>query len=44
MVTQIITCYYCDSQNILKNAKAPNGKQKYLCHDCARRSREEARL
>jgi len=41
MVTQIITCYHCDSENVLKNAKAPNGKQKYLCRDCGRQSREE---
>ena len=41
MVTQAITCYHCQSENIVKNGKAPNnGKQKYLCHDCARQSRE----
>lgn len=31
MVTQIISCYHCGSENIVKNGKAPNGKQKYLC-------------
>ena len=41
MVTQVIICYHCDSENIVKNGKAPNGKQKYLCHDCARQSRED---
>jgi transposase-like protein len=42
MVTQVITCYHCDSQNIVKNGFAPNnGKQKYLCHDCHRQSRED---
>ena len=41
MLTQIITCYHCDSENIVKNGKAPNAKQKYLCHDCGRQSREE---
>ena len=40
MVTRVITCYHCDSENIVKNGKAPNGKQKYLCHDCHRQSRE----
>ena len=35
MVTQVITCYHCDSGNIVKNGKAPNGKQKYLCHETA---------
>ncbi len=41
MLTQIITRYHCDSENIVKNGKAPNGKQKYLCHDCGRQSRKE---
>src|SRR5215207_10974667 len=41
MVTRVIACYHCDSQNIVKNGKAPNGKQKYLCHDCHRQSRED---
>jgi insertion element IS1 protein InsB len=41
MVTQVIVCYHCDSENIVKNGKAPNGKQKYLCHDCGRQSRED---
>jgi transposase-like protein len=41
MVTRIITCYHCESENIVKNGKAPNGKQKYLCRDCARQSRED---
>ncbi len=40
MLTRIITCYHCDSEKIVKNGKAPNGKQKYLCHDCGRQSRE----
>ena len=40
MVTQVITCYHCGSENIVKNGRAPNGKQKYLCHDCGRQSRE----
>ena len=38
MVTEVIICYHCDSENIVKNGKAPNGKQKYLCHDCGRQS------
>src|SRR3712207_9327806 len=42
MVTQIITCYHCGGENIVKNGKAPNnGKQEYLCHDCGRQSRED---
>jgi transposase-like protein len=41
MVTRIVTCYHCDSENIVKNGKAPNGKQKCLCRDCGRQSRED---
>jgi len=41
MVTRTIACYHCDSENIVKNGKAPNGKQKHLCHDCGRQSRED---
>ena len=41
MVTQTLTCRHCESENIVKNGKAPNsGKQKFLCHDCGRQSRE----
>ena len=41
MVTQIISCYHWGSENIVKNGKAPNSKQKYLCHDGGRQSRED---
>jgi InsA N-terminal domain len=41
MITQIIACNHCGSENNVKNGKAPNGKQKYLCHDCGRQSRED---
>ena len=40
MVTQEINCYHCGSENIIKNGIAPNGKQKYRCKDCGKRSRE----
>ncbi len=41
MVTQTLACRHCGGENIVKNGKAPNsGKQKYLCHDCGRQSRE----
>ena len=41
MATKILTCYHCDSENIIKNGVAPNGKQKYRCKDCKKQSREE---
>ena len=41
MVTQEIGCYNCGSENIVKNGKAPNGKQKYRCKSCGKQSREQ---
>jgi transposase-like protein len=40
MVTQVISCYHCGSEQLVKNGKAPNGKQKYGCKDCGKASRE----
>ena len=34
MVTHTVLCYHCQSENIVKNGIAPNGKQKYRCLDC----------
>ena len=42
MVTETIACRHCSSTDLVKNGLAPNnGKQKYLCHACARQSRED---
>ncbi len=41
MVTIIVLCQHCQSQNIIRFGLAPNGKQRYLCHDCGRRSRDD---
>ena len=41
MVTKIVTCRHCDSENIIKNGIAPNGKQKYRCKACKKQSRED---
>jgi transposase-like protein len=40
MVTINLTCRHCGSQNIVRNGLTTNGKQRFLCHDCGRRSRE----
>jgi transposase-like protein len=40
MVTQVIKCYHCGSENLKRNGKAPNGKQRYHCKDCQRASLE----
>ncbi len=41
MVTEVITCYHCGSDDVVKNGLSPNGTQKYLCHTCGRQSRED---
>jgi transposase-like protein len=41
MIIEAVVCYHCGSENIVRNGKAPNGKQKYLCRDCARQSRQD---
>lgn len=40
MVNQTIKCYHCGSDDLKKNGKASNGKQRYHCKDCGRASRE----
>jgi transposase-like protein len=41
MVTYTVKCYHCSSENLKKNGFAPNGKQKYLCKDCGKASRDD---
>ena len=38
MVTQTVLCSHCGSPRLTRDGKAPNGKQKYLCHGCGKRS------
>ncbi|MCA9838264.1 MAG: IS1 family transposase [Trueperaceae bacterium] len=40
MVTRIIQCYHCGSEDIVKNGKARNGKKRYYCKTCKQASRE----
>jgi len=40
MVTVTIRCPYCDSEDLIRNGHASNGKQKYRCKACKRQSRE----
>jgi transposase-like protein len=40
MVTIILQCPHCGSEALVHDGHAPNGKQKYRCHACRRRSRE----
>jgi transposase-like protein len=40
MVTITLHCQHCQSDALVRNGRAPNGKQKYLCCACHRQSRE----
>jgi transposase-like protein len=40
MVQVTVLCRHCESDQLVKDGFAPNGKQKYRCHACGRRSRE----
>lgn len=41
MVTITVHCPHCQSDALVRNGRAPNGKQKYLCRACQRQSRED---
>jgi transposase-like protein len=41
MITITIRCLHCESDAVVRNGRAPNGKQKYLCRACQRQSRKE---
>src|SRR5258708_34324185 len=40
MVTVTVHCPHCGSEELKRNGRAPNGKQKYRCRTCQRQSRE----
>lgn len=40
MVTITLSCPNCGSEALVRDGHAPNSKQKYRCHGCGRRSRE----
>src|ERR1700753_637158 len=41
MVTIKLTCRHCDGANVVRNGLTNNGKQRYLCSDCGRTSRND---
>ena len=40
MVTITVLCRHCGSDRLAKDGFAPNGKQKYLCRACGKKSRQ----
>ena len=43
MVTITLRCQHCECRNLVRNGLAADGRQRYLCRDCGRRSREQPR-
>lgn len=35
-----LKCYHCGSERLARNGLTQNGKQRYLCSDCGRTSRD----
>ena len=35
-----LKCYHCHSENLVRNGKTNNGKQRYLCNGCGKLSRD----
>ena len=40
MVTITVHCPHCQSNALVRNGRAPNGKQTYRCRACQKQSRE----
>ena len=40
MIDVTLTCYHCNSDNLVRNGLTRNGKQRYKCYDCKRTSRD----
>ena len=43
MVTVTLRCQHCAGLNLVRNGLAADGRQRYLCRDCQKRSREQPR-
>lgn len=43
MVTVTLRCQYCASIHLVRHGLAADGRQRYLCRDCQKRSREQPR-
>lgn len=35
-----LKCYHCQGENLVRNGKTHNGKQRYRCYDCGQMSRD----
>src|SRR4051812_32846867 len=41
MVIVTLRCQHCESRNLVRNGLAADGRQRYLCRDCSKRSRAQ---
>jgi len=39
-----LKCYHCGSDHLARNGLTQNGKQRYLCSDCGRTSRDQPQV
>lgn len=40
MLTKVVVCVHCGGDDMVRNGKTSNGKQRLLCKGCGRTSRE----
>lgn len=40
MITITLTCPHCGSDQLVRNGRGANGKQRFKCHACGRQHRE----
>lgn len=43
MVTETVSCPHCQSRNLIRHGTTDDGRQRYKCRDCGRRSRQNPR-
>jgi transposase-like protein len=43
LVTLVISCPHCQGPDVVRNGKTPDGRQRFRCRDCQRRSTADAR-
>jgi transposase-like protein len=43
MITLLVSCSHCQSTTVVRNGATADGRQRYLCRDCGRRSTADPR-
>jgi transposase-like protein len=42
LVTLIVSCPHCQGSEVVRNGKTPDGRQRFRCRECGRRSTADA--